>query len=31
MCPKSAQTVSKYLDDNDQMPKITNLPKTEKN
>ena len=26
--PKSAQTVSKYWDDEDQMPKIANLPKT---
>ena len=25
MCPKSAQTVSKYWDDEDEMPKIENL------
>ena len=28
MCPKSAQTVSKCRDDEDQMSKIANLPKT---
>ena len=28
MYPKSAQTVSKCLDDEEQMPKIANLPKT---
>ena len=28
MCPKSAQTVSKCWDDEDQMSKIANLPKT---
>ena len=27
MCPKSAQTVSKCRDDEDQMSKIANLPK----
>ena len=28
MCPKSAQTVFRCWDDEDQMPKIANLPKT---
>ena len=28
MCPKSAQTVSKWRDDENQMSKIANLPKT---
>ena len=28
MCPKSAQTVSKCRDDEDQMSKIANLSKT---
>ena len=28
MCPSSAQTVSKFWDNEDQMPKIANLPKT---
>ena len=28
MCPTSAQTVSKCSDDEDQMNKIANLPKT---
>ena len=28
MCPKSGQTVSKCRDDEDQVSKIANLPKT---